>query len=149
MNRKERRKAIRSALSASMDKELVGKKHKVPDTYPYIIAASLEDASKTKDVKLALEQLGLSKELTRCEVKTIRPGRGTMRGRKYRKKVGPLIVVSKECKLSKAGKNVPGVEVVEVGQLNAESLAPGTEPGRLVLFTDKSLEVMEKEKLFM
>tara|TARA_Y100000310_G_scaffold196499_1_gene196575 strand:+ start:5718 stop:6521 length:804 start_codon:yes stop_codon:yes gene_type:complete len=149
LNRKERRKAIRSALSASMEKELVGKKHQVPETYPYIIASSFEDISKTKDVQDALKKLGLGKELSRCETKTVRSGKGTMRGRKYRRKVGPLVVVSKECKLSKAGANVPGVEILEVNSLNAEALAPGAVPGRLVLFTDKSLEVMEKEKLFL
>jgi len=72
-----------------------------------------------------------------------------MRGRKYKTRKGPLLVVSKECKLLKSAKNIPGLDVVEVSKLNAELLAPGTTMGRLTLFTEAAIEKLEKEKLFM
>ena len=35
INKKEKRKAIRSAMAASMDNGLVGAKHKIPEDYPF------------------------------------------------------------------------------------------------------------------
>ncbi len=148
LNKKERRKAIRSALAATFDKTYVEKKHSLPDQYPFLIESKIESLEKTKDVLKALESLGLKNELTRCRIKKIRAGKGTSRGRKYRKKVGPLLVVSKSCKLLKAANNIPGCEIAQVKDINASLLAPGAIPGRLTLFTDKSLEVMEEKKLF-
>ena len=72
-----------------------------------------------------------------------------MRGRKYKKRKGPLLVVSSECKLLNSGKNIPGVEIIEVSRLNAELLAPGCAAGRLTLFTEAAIDRLEKEKLFM
>lgn len=148
INVKERRKAIRSALSATVDKELVrARGHKVPDNYPFAID-NVEDMSKTKDVQKMLESIGFKDELKRSSIKKVRAGKGKARGRKYKKRTGPLIVVSKVCKLSTAARNIPGVEAVSVRRLNAELLAPGTIPGRAVLYTKSSIELINKERLF-
>ena len=72
---------------------------------------------------------------------------GKLRGRKYKTKKGFLIVVSKESKVIKAADNIPGVDVINVKNLNVENLGGGV-PGRLTLWTASSLEVLEKEKLF-
>ena len=77
----------------------------------------------------------MEKELERISEKTIRAGVGKNRGRPYKKKKGPLFVVSGKCNLLKAAKNVPGVDVCVVKDLNAELLAPGATPGRLTIFT--------------
>ena len=37
----------------------------------------------------------------------------------------------------------------KVKNLNVEKLAPGTIPGRLTIFTDESLKVMEQQELFL
>lgn len=150
INKKERRKAIRSAISATISAELVRKRgHNIPDDYPFIVESKIESISKTKEIIGILSKLGLDKELERSAKRKIRSGKGKMRGRKYVTKKGPLIVVSKECKLINASKNILGVDVVEVKNLNAELLAPGADPGRLVLWTDKAIEALEKEKLFL
>jgi len=148
INDKERRKAIRSAISATVISNLVEQKHLLPDEYPLIIDKKLENIATTKDVKTTLLNLGLVKELERCKVKKIRAGKGKSRGRKYKTKTGPLIVVSNECKLLKSAQNIPGVDVVIVNNLNAETLAPGAVPGRLTLWTQKSIEKLSKDKLF-
>ena len=72
-----------------------------------------------------------------------------MRGRKYKRKKGMLIVVSDDCKLIKAASNIAGLDVVDVKKINAELLAPGAKPGRLTLWSESALDGMEKEKLFM
>lgn len=149
INKKENRKAIRSALAATIVKKLVAERgHKVPEGYPFILGG-MQSLDKTAGFKNVLKQLGLQDELLRTNKKTLRAGKGKSRGRKYKKKVGPLVVISESCKLVKAAQNIAGMDIVPVNQLNAELLAPGGEPGRLTLFTDKALEKMEKEELFM
>ena len=149
INTKERRKAIRSALASSVSKEDVSKRgHKVPDNYPLIIEDKFEKINKTKDIKTVLEKIGLKDELKRASIKKVRAGKGTMRGRKYKKKTGPLIVVSDKCSLEKC-KNLPGIDIVQIKNINTELLAPGTIPGRLTIFTKSAVEKLEKEKLFM
>src|SRR5574341_1268710 len=136
INDKERKKAIRSAMTAAFKKEIVQERgHKVPANYPFIISTDFENSVKTSDIVKALTTLGLEAELARGAVKHVRAGMGKMRGRRYKKATGPLVVVSGNCKAMKAAKNVPGVDVVEISRINAELLAPGTHPGRLTLFT--------------
>jgi len=149
INLREKRKAIRSALAATFNVELIKKRsHKFPEDFPFIIENKIQDLQKTKDVKLTLKKLGFEKEMKRTEKKKIRAGKGKTRGRKYKKKVGPLIIVSNECKLFKAGINIPGVEVINVKDINTELLAPGTHAGRLTLYTEASISKLEKDKLF-
>ena len=150
INRKENRKAIRSAMAASVDKNIVTTRgHKIPSEYPFIISSSIEKTSKTTEFEKFLQELGFGEELKRSLVKKVRAGIGKLRGRKYKRKKSLLIVVSEDCALSKAGNNLSGIDVVPVNSLNAELLAPGTMPGRAVLWTEKAIETIEKNKLFM
>ncbi|SRR3989344_1925766 len=149
INIRERRKAIRSALGAVLDETLVRSRgHIIPDNYPFIVESKLESLQKTKDAKNALDKLGFKKELERVAEKKLRAGKGKIRGRKYRARIGPLIVVSSDCPLSKSAGNIPGTDIINIKNINAELLAPGTMPGRLTIFTDKALEILEKENLF-
>lgn len=149
INKKERRKAIRSAISATIVNDLVKKRgHVLPENYPLALEKKFEDLSTTKEVLAVLKELGFEKELARVSKKSIRAGKGKARGRKYRTKKGPLIIVSKECKIIKTANNIPGIEIVNVKSLNAELLAPGAVPGRLTLWTKSAIEILEKEKLF-
>lgn len=150
INIKEKRKAIRSALSAAMEKDTVKNRgHDIPDNYPFIISNDFESLNKTKEVIASLANIGLKKELERSERKTVRAGKGKTRGRRYKRAKGPLLVVGENCSLSKAAKNIAGIDIVEIKKINTELLAPGTEAGRLTLFTENSINKLEKEKLFM
>ncbi|MAG08285.1 50S ribosomal protein L4 [Candidatus Woesearchaeota archaeon] len=149
LNKKERRKAIRSAIAATLNKQYVKNRgHILPDDYPFILESKIESTNKTNQAKELLEKLGFKEELERTGKKKIRAGKGKLRGRKYKTKRGPLLVVSEDCRLSKAAANIPSVEVCNVKNLNAETLAPGAVPGRLTIFTDKSIQILEKERLF-
>ena len=149
INKKERRKAIRSAIAATANVELVKKRgHQVPSVYPIALEKKAEEFKKTKQILDLLKKIGLEKELERSSEKKVRAGKGKMRGRKYRGRKGILMVVSKACDLAKAGKNIPGIDIVEVQKLNAEVLAPGADPGRLTLWTEDAIKRLEKEKLF-
>jgi len=149
LNTKEKRKAIRSAMSAVMNKELVIKRgHKIPDNYPFLVNEGLEQITKTKDLVKTLLNLGFKEELLRAEKTTIRAGKGKTRGRRKIMKKSLLLVVSDARKVSRAANNIPGVEVINIKRLNAEVLAPGGHPGRATLFTTKALEVL-RTGLFM
>ena len=133
INRKERRKAICSAISAAKS---------------YVIEDKFEGLKKSKEVVIVLNKIGLKKELERTKQKKVRAGKGTMRGRKYKRKVGPLIVAEKKCSLLKSAANVPGIAIVEVKNLNAELLAPGMNAGRITIWTQSAIEKLAKERLF-
>ena len=148
INKKEKRKAIRSALKASVLKEYVEKRHIVPEKFPIIVESKIEDIKKTKDVKGTLIKLGLEKELERISVKKVRAGKGKNRGRKYKIKRGPLLVVSNECSLEKGGRNLQGIEISRVDKLSAKKLAPGCVPGRLIVWSEKAIERLKNEKLY-
>lgn len=149
INDKERRKALRSALAATVSKQhVIQRGHAVPNTYPFIISNAFESLEKTKAVLNALAALGLEQELSRSGKWKIRAGKGKVRGRKYRSATGPLVAVGGKCKLLKAAGNITGIDVVDVARLNASLLAPGAVPGRLTLFTANAIDKITKEKLF-
>ena len=148
INKKENKKAIRSAISATIQKVFVEKNHKLPKLYPFAVEDKVETLTKTKDVMKALEKLGFTEELERVNKRKIRAGKGKTRGRKYQTKRGPAIIVSKECELQKAGRNLQGVEIIKVDSLNADMLSTGKQPGRLTLFTKSAIEKIGKDRLY-
>lgn len=150
INDKERRKAIRSALAASIDKKMVeARGHKVPANYPFVLATDVESVEKTSDFEALLEKVGLASDLERGGKQNVRAGSGKARGRRLKKSKGALIVVSGDCKAIKAARNIPGIDVVEIKNINAELLAPGTHAGRLTIMTKAAVEKLEKEGLFL
>ncbi len=82
--------------------------------------------------------------MERTKRRKIRAGRGKTRGRKRRVGKGPLIVVSEDLGIGKASANIPGVDVAEVSDLNAELLAPGGHPGRLVVWTRSAFTSLDE-----
>ena len=149
INKKEKLLAIRSAISATKDEDIVrARNHKFSAKLP-IIVENIEKLDKTKDVKLMLEKVGVKEDLIRASVKKIRPGKGKMRGRKYKTKKGPLIVVSKNCTLQKSARAIAGVETINIKNLNVTVLAPGGVPGRLTIWTKEAIEELKIKKLFL
>lgn len=150
INKKERKKAIRSAISATIKVELVkGRGHTPPEGYPFVLENKIEDIKKTKELTAVLKNLGLKKELARTSEKKKIGGKGKSRGRKYKEKKGILIITSKECDLMKSASNIPGLDVENINKINAEILAPGGVPGRLTIFTQGAIDKLKKEDLFM
>jgi len=141
INRKEMRKALRSALSATVMEEVVRQRSHVFDgELPKIVVDDLEELRKTKEVIEALKAIGVYDDVLRAaERKRVRAGKGKMRGRRYKKKKSLLIVTSRNSDVLKASRNLPGVDAVEVRNLNVELLAPGGHAGRLVVYTKSAI----------
>ena len=116
--------------------------------YPFVLDKNLEKLKKTKDVREDLKNFGFEKEVERVSKKNIRAGRGKARGRRYKIRKGPLIIVSKQSEVMKATDNLLGIDIVDVKNLNISMLAPGKVPGRLTLWTQGAIETLEKERLF-
>jgi large subunit ribosomal protein L4e len=147
INKKEKFLALKSAVSSTANKELVAKRgHLVEDVkeFPIVLESSVTALNKANEVLTVLENLGLGLDLERCKEKKVRAGKGKMRGRKYRRKIGPLIVVKDDCDLLKAGRNLSGIEIVKVSELDVEVLAPGTNAGRATVWVQDAFDVLQE-----
>ncbi|HUU76314.1 MAG TPA: 50S ribosomal protein L4 [Methanoregulaceae archaeon] len=143
INKKEKQKAIRSALGATIREDLVrARGHVYEGEVPVILEDQFEELSRTSDVIAALTAAGVYGDIERSKMsKKVRAGRGKMRGRRYKQRKSLLIVTS--TKPLKAAMNLAGVDVVITDQLNAELLAPGTQAGRLTVWTEAALMKLE------
>jgi large subunit ribosomal protein L4e len=147
MNKKEKMIALLSAVSATAEKELVNARgHKIDEVkhIPLVLDDKFQELKKNKDVIATLVALGLADELERCSGKKRRAGRGKMRGRRTIKRKGPLIVIAEDKGITKASKNIQGVEISTPKDLSIGALAPGTTPGRLTIWTKSAASAIEK-----
>jgi len=146
--KKEKRLALLSAIAATASEEVVASRgHSIEDVpeIPLIVTDELEGLKKVKEVEETLIHLGVFSDIYRVkESKKIRAGKGKYRGRKIKQAVGPLIVVAENKGIMEASRNIPGVEVVTVNNLNVEMLAPGAHPGRLTIWTNSAIEKLNE-----
>ncbi|MBN1193771.1 MAG: 50S ribosomal protein L4 [Methanomicrobiaceae archaeon] len=143
VNKQEKRKAIRSAIAATMNPDLVASRgHRTTSGCSVVVEDSFEEISRTSEVIAALQALGMYEDVERSKgSKKVRAGRGKMRGRRYKQRKSLLIVTATSPLL--AGRNLAGVDTVSVDQLNVELLAPGTHAGRLTVWTEGAIRKLE------
>ncbi|MEM7818415.1 MAG: 50S ribosomal protein L4, partial [Candidatus Aenigmatarchaeota archaeon] len=153
INKKEKNIAIISAAIATLIKDFViNRGHKIDEikNFPIVLASEeIEKIKKAKDFKSFLIKVGLEEELERIKERKIRAGKGKVRGRKYKKKRGILLVVEnveKAKRLRKLLKNL-NIEVAALSELNSEILAPGAKIGRLTIWEENALKNFEKKAL--
>ncbi|HDK42422.1 MAG TPA: 50S ribosomal protein L4 [Candidatus Pacearchaeota archaeon] len=146
INKKELMTALCSAISATADSRKVSKKYsklkdKKLENLPFIVESKLTSL-KTKQLVDNLKKI-LGEGLIDLAVKKrkVRSGRGKLRGRKYKKNAGLLLVTGKDEKLKT---NV--IEVKNTKMLGVQDLAKGG-VGRLTLYTENAIkELGEKLK---
>jgi len=143
INQKEKQKAFRSAVAASIRADLIKiRGHTFNGEVPVVFEDKLEALDKAKDVISVLTTAGVYKDIERAkESKKVRAGRGKMRGRRFKQRKSLLIVTSE--KPLRAARNLSGVDVVTVDQLNVEHLAPGMLAGRLTVWTEGAITRLE------
>ncbi len=141
INKKENLLALKSALAATTDFSLVSKRHSISEiSLPIVVTDELQGIKKSKELKTFITSLKILPDIERAKKKKVRPGKGKMRGRKYKKKKSILFVVSKNNGILKAAKNIAGIDVCNVSNINVELLAPGTQAGRLTVFDESSIK---------
>ncbi|ELY97498.1 50S ribosomal protein L4P [Natrialba chahannaoensis JCM 10990] len=144
INTKEKKLAVRSAIAATTDAEIVAERgHAFDDDaeIPVVVSDEFEDLHKTQEVVEFLEAAGLDADIERAdEGRSVRAGQGKARGRKYKTPTSILFVTSSETGPSRAARNLAGADVATAAEVNAEDLAPGAQPGRLTVWTESALE---------
>lgn len=146
VNQNQRRYAVASALAASSNLALVfARGHRVSNVeeIPCVIPDSAEGITKTKDALALCKQIGADEDIehVRNSRKT-RAGKGKMRGRRFTQRRGPLVVYNTDNGISRAFRNLPGVEVQHVSRLNLLQLAPGGHVGRFIVFTKSAFNAL-------
>ena len=161
LNAKQKRIARDSAISASCDPDIVATRgHKFEDgvRFPIVIDSYTEvkdgksESHNPEEIPISngtrkfvaiMQGLGLGMDLERAKNgRSIRAGKGKMRGRRRRTPKSVLLIVSNMDSLAKSARNVPGVDVVAAKDLCAEDLAPGGDIGRLAVWTADAIKEM-------
>jgi len=66
-----------------------------------------------------------------------------MRNRRHVNRRGPLVVYNKDQGITRAFRNIPGVELVQVERLNLLQLAPGGHLGRFIVWTESAFKRLD------
>ncbi len=143
VNKKERQKAIRSAIAATANDDLVkGRGHRFDVDLPLIVEDAFESLETTGDVANALTALKVWDDVEKAKRgKRERPGKGKRRGRRYKTKKSLLIVSAQSMS---SARNLAGVDVTTAETLDIEMLAPGTHAGRLTIWTESAINMVGK-----
>ena len=153
INKKARRLSILSAISASGNRYWVEQRgHLVKDVpdIPLVVDDKIQTIKKTEGVYSLLCDFGLKDELLKVkDGKKIRAGKGKTRGRKYKTKKGILIVIKDDFGIVKASRNIPGTDIIKIDNLSIDNLAPGGNPGRMILWTQSAFKELDKYEVMI
>lgn len=141
INRKEYVLALRSAVAATANAELINNRF-FNGTLPIVVSSGIEKIAKAKELMKAISALGLEKEVAASHTPRIdNKHRRKVEKRHFRKSV--LIVAKNSELVERAGRNIPGVDVADVGKLSISLLAPGAKP-RLTMWSQAALDGLEE-----
>jgi large subunit ribosomal protein L4e len=147
INVNQRRYAVASALAASALPSLVmARGHRVDmvPEFPLVIDDSVNKCSRTKDAKALLERFGAYADVEKCaDSKKLKRGVGKSRNRRYSMRRGPLVIYATSEGIDKGFRNLSGVEVTSVDNLNLLDLAPGGHLGRFCIWTKGAFEKLD------
>jgi len=147
ININQKRYAICSAIAASGVPALVmSKGHMVGETaeLPLVVTDKVQEYDKTKQAVIFLKRLKIWNDIAKVyKSQRNRAGVGKMRNRRRVQRKGPLIIFNKDQGLSKAFRNIPGVETLDVHKLNLLKLAPGGHVGRFCIWTESAFKELD------
>jgi len=147
VNVTQRRYAVASAIAATAVPALVmARGHRIGETPegPLIVSSAVESFTKTKQAMGLLKTLGAYADVEKVVAsKTMRAGKGKMRNRRFVQRRGPLIIYANDGGLTRAFRNVPGVELADVASLSLLQLAPGGHVGRFVIWTEAAFAALD------
>jgi len=147
INVNQRRYAVASALAASAVPALVmARGHRIDNVpeFPLVLDDSLNKVNRTKDAKAILERFGAFADVEKSkESRKIKRGVGKTRNRRYTQRRGPLVIYDKSEGLDQGFRNLPGVELSSVDNLNLLQLAPGGHLGRFCIWTQGAFNKLD------
>jgi len=144
INTNQKRYAVASALAASALPSLVlARGHKIADLpeVPLVIGNATEGLQKTREAIAALTAVGAYPDVEKVKAsRKLRAGKGKMRNRRHVQRLGPLVVYNEDKGITKAFRNLPGVDLAQVERLNLLQLAPGGHVGRFIVWTKSAFD---------
>merc|ERR1712050_506305 len=147
VNQQQKRYAMVSAIAATGVPALVmAKGHRVDHVaeLPLVISDKIQSYTKTKEAHIFLKKSKAYSDIEQVyKSKRFRAGKGKMRDRKRIMKKGPLVIYDQDQGLSKAFRNIPGIETCSVDHLNLLKLAPGGHVGRFCIWTESAFKKLD------
>merc|ERR1712137_559810 len=144
INVNQKRYALCSAIAASAIPSLVmSKGHLINDVpeMPLVVSDKVQEYTKTKQAVVLLRRLRAWADVSKVyKTRRFRAGKGKMRNRRRISKLGPLVIYGKDSGLTKAFRNIPGVDLISVSKLNLQKLAPGGHVGRFCIWTESAFD---------
>jgi len=137
INKKELVLALMAAISASVNKKQVENKYErivKIEKLPVVVESKITKLKVQELLKSLNKILGEKLAQVAFKEKSVRAGKGKLRGRKYKSTAGMLLVAGKEEKI-KTNK----IDVVDVSKLSVTDLAKGGQ-GRLTLYTESAVK---------
>jgi len=147
VNLKQRRHALAAAIAATAVTPLVlARGHRVMNTpqLPLIFSDAVNNVAKAKEACQIFEKFHVADDIRRVRLALkIRAGKGKLRNRRFKNRKGPLVIGDDKSKnLSRAVRNIPGVDFLHVHRLNIRHLAPGGHLGRFCIWTESALKAL-------
>merc|ERR1712198_245036 len=143
----QKRFALCSALAASSIPALVmSKGHMVQEVpeFPLVVSDKAQELTKTKEAVALLRQHRAWTDVLKVyKSQRFRAGRGKMRNRRRIQRKGPLVIYNKDQGLTRAFRNIPGVDTLCVDHLNLLKLAPGGHVGRFCIWTEAAFRKLD------
>lgn len=147
INVNQKRYALVSAIAASGVPALVmSKGHMIQDVpeIPLVVDDKVQEYSKTKQAVIFLRRIKAWSDIEKVyKSRRFRAGKGKMRNRRRIQRRGPLIIYHEDKGLTKAFRNIPGVDLINVDKLNLLKLAPGGHVGRFVIWTKSAFNRLD------
>lgn len=144
----QKRYALVSAIAATGVPALVmAKGHRIDNIpeVPLVVTDKIQGFSKTKEAVIFLKRdVKAWNDIEQVyKSKRLRAGKGKMRNRRRIQKRGPLIIYDKDQGLTRAFRNIPGVDTISVDKLNLLKLAPGGHVGRFCIWTESAFKKLD------
>ncbi|MBR9705510.1 50S ribosomal protein L4 [Candidatus Pacearchaeota archaeon] len=145
INKKEIKKALLSAISYSSSKRELKKKYqtlkdqKIDVDLPIIVEDKILSL-KTKEVFEALQKILGELYSVSISKKSVRPGIGKLRGRKYKKNAGAIIVTGKNEEMKNKG-----IDTVSSNKLIVSDIA--NQGPRITIYTENAIKELEEALL--
>jgi large subunit ribosomal protein L4e len=148
INVNQKRYAVASALAASALPALVmSRGHRIEQIseVPLVVDnKSIDNLEKTSKAVALLKSLNAFADVQKSKDSTqLRRGKGKMRNRRYTQRRGPLVVYNEKSPLTRAFRNLPGIQLVSVTRLNLLDLAPGGHLGRFIIWTKDAFQRLD------
>jgi large subunit ribosomal protein L4e len=147
VNIAQKRYAMCSAIAATGVPALVmAKGHQIGEIpeVPLVVSDKVQGYQKTKDAVVFLRRIRAWADIQKVyATRRMRAGKGKLRNRRRVQKLGPLVIYDKDEGLTKAFRNIPGVSVIQVDNLNLLKLAPGGHVGRFCIWTEAAFRKLD------